>query len=88
MLEGLKALQADPNTKVIALVSKPPSKGVAEAIMDQVASGDKPTIIGFMGANPEEYAAVPNAIPAITLGARPPCLPLGQPARRSAIPFK
>lgn len=67
MLEGLKALQADPNTKVIALVSKPPSKGVAEAIMDQVSSGDKPTIIGFMGANPEEYAAVPNATPAITL---------------------
>lgn len=67
MLEGLKALQADPNTKVIALVSKPPSKGVAEAIMDEVASGDKPTIIGFMGANPAEFAAVPNAIPAITL---------------------
>jgi FdrA protein len=67
MLEGLKALQADPNTKVIALVSKPPSKGVAEAILDQVASGDKPTIVGFMGANPEEYRAVPNAIPAKTL---------------------
>lgn len=67
MLEGLKALQADPDTKVIALVSKPPSKGVAEAIMDEVAKGDKPTIIGFMGANPQEYAAVPNAIPAQTL---------------------
>ena len=67
MLEGLKALQADPNTKVIALVSKPPSKGVAEAIMDQVACSDKPTIIGFMGANPEEFAAVPHAIPATTL---------------------
>lgn len=67
MLEGLKALQADPNTQVITLVSKPPSKGVAEAIMDQVACGNKPTIIGFMGANPEEFAAVPNAIPAKTL---------------------
>lgn len=67
MLEGLKALQADPDTTVIALVSKPPSKGVAESIMDQVASGNKPTIIGFMGANPEEYAAVPNALPATTL---------------------
>ena len=67
MLEGLKALQADPNTKVIALVSKPPSKGVAEAILDEVASGGKPTIVGFMGANPEDYRAVPNAIPARTL---------------------
>jgi FdrA protein len=49
MLEGLKALQADPATKVIALVSKPPSPGVAEAILDQVAQSDKPTVIGFMG---------------------------------------
>ena len=67
MLEGLKALQADPVTKVIALVSKPPSKGVAEAILDQVSSGNKPAIIGFMGSNPEDWTAVPNAIPASTL---------------------
>lgn len=67
MLEGLKALQADPNTKVIALISKPPSKGVAEVIMDQVASGNKPAIIGFMGSNPDDWTEVPNAIPAKTL---------------------
>ena len=53
MLEGLKALQADPATKVIALVSKPPSPGVAEAILDQVVQSNKPTVIGFMGANPD-----------------------------------
>ena len=85
MLEGLKALQADPNTKVIALVSKPPSKGVAEAILDEVAAGGKPTIVGFMGANPEEYRAVPNAIPAKTLeltallAARAAGAPIGDP---------
>ncbi len=63
MLEGLKALQADPATKVIALVSKPPSPGVAEAILDQVAQSDKPTVIGFMGANPAEFrSSHPNAI--------------------------
>jgi FdrA protein len=67
MLEGLKALQADPATKVIALVSKPPSPGVAEAILDQVARSDKPTVIGFMGANSAESRSVPNAIPARTL---------------------
>jgi FdrA protein len=67
MLEGLKALQADPATKVIALVSKPPSPGVAEAILEQVAQSDKPTVIGFMGANPAEFRLVPNAIPARTL---------------------
>lgn len=67
MLEGLRALQADPNTKVIALISKPPSKGVAEDILDQVAKINKPTIIGFMGSNPEDWTAVPNAISAKTL---------------------
>jgi FdrA protein len=67
MLEGVKALQADPATKIIALVSKPPSPAVAEAILDQVAMGSKPTVIGFMGANPDEFRSVPNAIPARTL---------------------
>jgi FdrA protein len=67
MLQALQALQADPVTKVIALVSKPPSPGVAEAILDQVAQSDKPTVIGFMGANPAEFRSVPNAIPARTL---------------------
>ena len=67
MLEGLKALQADPATKVIALVSKPPAPGVAETILDQVAQSDKPTVIGFMGANPAEFRSVPNALPASTL---------------------
>jgi FdrA protein len=67
MLQALQALQSDPATKVIALVSKPPSPGVAEAILDQVAQSDKPTIIGFMGANPAEFRSVPNALPARTL---------------------
>ena len=67
MLEGLKALQADLATSVIALVSKLPSPGVAEAILDQVAKSDKPTVIGFMGANPAEFRSVPNTSPARTL---------------------
>jgi FdrA protein len=67
MLEGLKALQADPNTKVIALVSKPPSKDVVEVIMDQVGKGNKPTVIGFMGSKPDNLSEVHNAIPAKTL---------------------
>jgi FdrA protein len=67
MLEGLKALQADPATHVITLVSKPPSPGVAEAILDQVAQSDKPAIVGFMGANPDQFRAIPNATMARTL---------------------
>ena len=67
MLEALKALQADPATQVIALISKPPSPAVAEAILDQVAAGSKPTVVGFMGGDPAQVSAVPNAIPARTL---------------------
>jgi FdrA protein len=67
MLQALQALQADSTTKVIVLVSKPPSPGVAEAILDIVAQSDKPTIIGFMGANPDQFRSIPNAIMARTL---------------------
>jgi FdrA protein len=67
MLQALQALQADPATQVITLVSKPPSPGVAEAILDQVAQSDKPTIVGFMGANPDQFRSIPNATMARTL---------------------
>jgi len=40
---------------------------VAEAILDQVAQSDKPTVIGFMGANPDQFRAIPNATMARTL---------------------
>ena len=67
MLEGLKALQADPATHVIALVGKPPSPAVAEAILDQVAANNKPAVMGFMGANADQVRSIPNAIGARTL---------------------
>jgi FdrA protein len=67
MLEGLKALQEDPKTKVIALVSKPPSNSVAKKILNQVAFGDKPTVVGFMGLRGADWDDIPNAIPAATL---------------------
>jgi FdrA protein len=67
MLQALQALQVDPATQVIALVSKPPSPGVAEAILDQVAQSDKPAIVGFMGANPDQFRSIPNATMARTL---------------------
>lgn len=67
MLQSLQALQADPATTVITLVSKPPSPGVAEAILDQVSQSDKLAIIGFMGANPDQFRAIPNATMARTL---------------------
>ena len=67
MLEGLKALQQDPATKVIALVSKPPAPEVVERILKQVALSDKPTIVCFMGGDMSSVKKVRNAIPARTL---------------------
>jgi succinyl-CoA synthetase alpha subunit len=66
MLEGLKALQADPATEVLVLVSKPPAPGVARRVLEQVGAGDKPTVVCFLGGDPAPIAAV-GAIPAATL---------------------
>ena len=67
MLEGLKALQDDPATTVIVLVSKPPANEVVRNILDQVAASAKPTVLCFLGGEVDAVAKVPNAIPARTL---------------------
>lgn len=69
MLQGLQALQDDPATKVIVLVSKPPSPRVAEKVLAQVVHGEKPTVVCFMGGESEMIKNVPYALPASTLQA-------------------
>lgn len=53
MLEGLKALQADPETRVIMIVSKLPSPGVVDRVIAQVEKSLKPTVVAFMGLDLE-----------------------------------
>lgn len=48
-LEGLKALQADPATKVILMVSKLPDEEVETRLLEQVAKSQKPTVICLIG---------------------------------------
>jgi FdrA protein len=50
MLAGMKALQDDPETSVIVLVSKPPAVSVANEMFDQAGKSDKPTVVCFLGA--------------------------------------
>lgn len=50
MLAGLKALQDDPATEVIVLISKPPAAVVAQTILAQVAMSKKPSVVCFLGA--------------------------------------
>jgi len=66
MLEGLKALQQDPDTAVIVLVSKPPSPVVGQRVLCQIRLSDKPTVICFLGADPNA-ASDAGAVPARTL---------------------
>ena len=48
-IEGLKALQADPATKVILMVSKMPDEEVEKTLLLQAEQSKKPTVICLMG---------------------------------------
>jgi succinyl-CoA synthetase alpha subunit len=52
MLHGLKALDEDPETKVIVLVSKPPAPEVASAVLSAAEASKKPVVAIFLGADP------------------------------------
>ncbi len=67
MLEALKALQQDPATEVLVLISKPPDGKVAQVIFEQVAASRKPTVICFLGGDVEALPSLPNLIAATTL---------------------
>jgi FdrA protein len=48
-LMGLKVLQADPNTKIIAIVSKPAGPKTLSAILQQIQANPKPVVACFLG---------------------------------------
>jgi len=49
-LEAIKMLSSDRHSKVLLLVSKPPSKKVAEKILTSVRETGKPAVICFLGS--------------------------------------
>jgi FdrA protein len=53
MLQGLDALAADPATRVIVLISKPPHPEVAERVLDAASRAGKPIVVSFLGAEPD-----------------------------------
>ena len=54
MLQGIDILNADPETKVITLISKPPASNVYEKILQKLKTVSKPVVIGFIdGKKPE-----------------------------------
>ncbi len=52
MLQGLAALAADPDTRVIVLISKPPAAAIAHRIEDAARAAGKPVVVHFLGAAP------------------------------------
>ena len=52
MLHGLAALDADPATSVIVLVSKPPAAEVAAKVLAAAEASAKPVVVIFLGADP------------------------------------
>lgn len=66
MLYGLQALAQDDATRVIVLISKPPSRAVAERILEQAQSAGKPVVVNFLGADPQTVTR-PNVVAATTL---------------------
>jgi succinyl-CoA synthetase alpha subunit len=52
MLHGLAALDGDPDTRVIVLVSKPPAAEVAAKVLAAAEASAKPVVVIFLGADP------------------------------------
>ncbi len=55
---ALRALGADPDTKVLVLVSKPPDLVVEAEILAEVRRIAKPTVVAFIGGRPDTAATV------------------------------
>src|SRR6185503_4382153 len=49
-LAAIEALEADPGTSKIVLISKPPSPQVASRVQERLKISPKPSVVGFIGA--------------------------------------
>jgi FdrA protein len=50
--QGLDLLSRDPGTRVIVLISKPPSPAVADELLRAARSAGKPVVVDFIGYSP------------------------------------
>jgi FdrA protein len=66
MLQAIRALAADKETKVIVLVSKPPSPEVAQTVLAEAMRCSKPVVVNFIGADRKTLRGK-NLYPATTL---------------------
>ena len=50
MIQGIELLEADKQTKVIVLISKPPAPGTMEKVLEVARRCRKPVVVNFLGA--------------------------------------
>jgi len=55
-LAALELFAADAQTKIIAIVSKPPSPAIAEKVVEAVKASGKPAVLAFLGQAPSKPA--------------------------------
>jgi FdrA protein len=53
MIQGIKLLEEDSETKVIVVISKPPARQAVEAVIDTLKSYRKPVVLNFIGTRAE-----------------------------------
>ncbi|MBM7541554.1 acyl-CoA synthetase FdrA [Amphibacillus cookii] len=58
MIEGIKALEQDDQTKVITLISKPPSKAVQDKILSELKYVTKPVVVNFLDGEREAVESI------------------------------
>ncbi|MFM9370501.1 acyl-CoA synthetase FdrA [Streptomyces sp. Da 82-17] len=57
MIDGIRALAADPATSVIVLVSKPPAPAVEQKVLAEIATAGKPVVVYFVGGSEDAVVA-------------------------------
>ncbi len=68
MLAALRRLDADPGTRVIVLISKPPAEAVARLVLEAASSLKTPVVVNFLGGDSSVVRAS-GLIPAKTFEA-------------------
>jgi len=51
MIQGIRQLGSDKDTRVLLLVSKPPSPDVMKSVLREASGTDKPVVVAFIGAD-------------------------------------
>ena len=89
MIEGIKRLQSDEQTKVIALISKQPSSDVSRKILELAKECRKPVVVNFVGADQSSISKF-GAVHAYTIedaAAKAVALERGGRARNTLFTF-